>query len=178
MGRASHAWKDFERKIAKGFEEAFGFEVRRSPISGGWARGGRGGARDAFDTKGDLVAPKDKPFCFLVECKRRKSWDIQDLFLDRGEVVKWWRDTKNRATTAEKIPLLITSVPKRRLAMVVMPSKFYSDCAINGCTIRPVLKVQGKFLVAIMRWETFQEWMKKPEVLDSMKQYWKQNKVH
>jgi hypothetical protein len=89
----------FERKVAKILSEAFGVELVRTPMSGGWGR---------LETKGDLVTRDDFPY--HVECKKREGWNIDCLLSGKGtkELENWWNQTTEQCP-ADKVPLLVFS---------------------------------------------------------------------
>ena len=89
----------FERKIAKILSEAFGVELVRTPMSGGWGR---------LETKGDLVTRDDFPY--HVECKKREGWTLDCLLSGKGDkkLEGWWAQTKEQCPE-NKIPLLVFS---------------------------------------------------------------------
>lgn len=91
----------FERKIAKAFSESLGLDIRRTPLSGGWAKG-------SAEVAGDLVCvdnPDDFPY--HVECKCSEGWKLESLFTDQH---KWFDDWWEQCVTEcpeGKIPLLV-----------------------------------------------------------------------
>lgn len=93
----------YERKIAKVFTKWTGFECKRTPASGGWAK------------TGDITPknPEDMinfPLC--VELKKRERWSFADLIkgskLKTG-ILSWWEQCITDAQTSNKIPLLVFS---------------------------------------------------------------------
>lgn len=93
----------YELVIAKVFMKWFGGIWRRTPLSGGWAKG------EGFDVPGDLVCTIPQPF--HVECKNREGWDLTDLITGinpRGSIsiVEWWKQSM-RECPKGKVPLLI-----------------------------------------------------------------------
>ena len=74
----------FERTVAKTFSNKFGVEYRRTPLSGGWAKGSKTAA-------GDLV-PLDAPQQFCIECKKVEGWTFEQLFSNRHALFSsWWK---------------------------------------------------------------------------------------
>ncbi len=92
----------YERKIAKLISEWTGFNMQRTPMSGGWAKTGD-------------ITPKDPSdmvkFIFNMELKKHKGWDFNQLIKTRGKgtIDTWWKQCTDDATKSGKIPLLIMS---------------------------------------------------------------------
>jgi len=91
----------YERKIAKILSKWCGYEVNRTPSSGGWAKTGD-------------ITPKDPAkmveFPFSVELKNRQNWSFGDLIKGTNEntgIVSWWQQCIDDAEKAKKVPLLI-----------------------------------------------------------------------
>ena len=94
----------YERAIAEKFMDWCGWPVKRTPQSGGWAKG------DEFGVAGDLVCTK-KLFKFHVEIKNRQHWALTDLITgvrNKGSrsLVEWWAQTTNECPP-KKIPILV-----------------------------------------------------------------------
>jgi len=85
---------NYERRICRLLSEWWGEPIYRTPSSGGshW--------------KGDGVA-MDPGFPFHIECKNRQSWQFEDLFKVKGELLKYWEQCEKDALESSKIPLLI-----------------------------------------------------------------------
>lgn len=85
---------NYERKICKLLTKWWDKPIYRTPISGGshW--------------KGDGVT-MDPDFPFHLECKNRQSWKFEDLFREKNEIMKYWKQCENDALESGKIPLLI-----------------------------------------------------------------------
>jgi len=90
----------YERNIAKLFSGWCGFNIKRTPSSGGLMKTG-----DICPTKPeDMVS-----FPFNIELKNRQSWDFRDL-LERSKkdgIFAYWEQCINDASFSRKIPLLI-----------------------------------------------------------------------
>jgi Holliday junction resolvase len=146
---ASKQWQAFERRVAKAFEKAFGFEVRRAPISGGWAKGGRrDGTRDSYGTLGDIVAPKDKPFPFFVECKFRKNWKTKDIFMTAGPLRAWWGKTYEQARRSGKHTILVVGLPRT-------PTKLVFTAPLGKPVSTCILLRQGPLVITVHLWDNF-----------------------
>jgi hypothetical protein len=64
---------NYERTIAKIFKDKLGIELKRTPMSGGFARS----AEKADEYRGDIVClDVDKEFTLHLECKDHKSWSL------------------------------------------------------------------------------------------------------
>ena len=93
-GRSARAkGASFERTIAKLFQEKYGIEFTRTPMSGGFAK--NKDKKEGF--KGDIV-PVDKKvnLNIHVECKSQKTWKMRD----------WLKQAKEDCPK-DKIPLVI-----------------------------------------------------------------------
>lgn len=85
-------------------ENAANLPIRRTPGSGGWAKGKGVG--------GDLVSVKEETNDFLmwsVEVKNREDWSFDQIIkLGRSWVVnEWWAQCRGDAKVAKAWPLLI-----------------------------------------------------------------------
>ncbi len=108
--RSLTTWHDPKRK--KGKPELFW----RSATSGAKATVDRKAGRRA-NQGGDIIAVEDEALgtdhfwftqTFSVECKDRADYGNLDLlFYDRGDFLKWWYQCTGDAEKAEKLPLLI-----------------------------------------------------------------------
>jgi len=102
MGKASRdKGAAFERRICKIMGEAYGVELRRTPLSGGWAQ-------HYDDVAGDVVAVKGEfPYC--VECKNQEGWKLESLLTEKHAWFDAWWNQLIKACPADKMPLLIFS---------------------------------------------------------------------
>jgi len=92
----------FELKIAEMFTEAFGKEFRRTPLSGGWAKG-------TDEVAGDLVCVNDLDFPYSIECKKAEGWFLDSLFTDQHAWFDaWWTQAVAECPDG-KSPLLVFS---------------------------------------------------------------------
>lgn len=91
----------FERQMAKELTEWWGYEFNRVPASGGlhWA--------SSNNVAGDIVVPSDANFPFVIECKNREDWTIENLFLNNKEIKNWWAQVVGDAKETKNTPLLI-----------------------------------------------------------------------
>ena len=63
----------YERNIAKKFQEKYGVELKRTPQSGGFAKK----SDKADDYRGDITIVDTKQMLLLhIECKTHKSWSL------------------------------------------------------------------------------------------------------
>ncbi len=142
----------FELKIAKIFGEKFGMEIRRTPMSGGWAQG-------AEDVAGDLVCVKPGPdaFPYCVECKKQESWRMETLFTDQiAWFVNWWGQLLN-SLPAGKTPLLVFS-RNRTPVFVSFPKLMTEDLLGTNEPGVPYLSVyleQFGYVVIVMGLDDF-----------------------
>ncbi len=74
---------NYEAKIVKILQEATGKKWTRSPGSGGVAtRTGN------MALAGDIIR-KGKPSPYVIECKKYKTINLDDLVLQKGDMLKW-----------------------------------------------------------------------------------------
>jgi len=92
----------FERKLAKILSKWSGVELRRTPMSGGWAK------------TGDVtpVKPRDMenwPFNVEAKCYAKDTFRFQELLksADGGSIMVWWKQCLNDAKISNKKPMLI-----------------------------------------------------------------------
>lgn len=71
------------------------------PASGGLHWG------SSNNVAGDIVVPNDANFPFVIECKNREEWTIENLFLNNKELKNWWAQVVGDSEETGKIPLLI-----------------------------------------------------------------------
>lgn len=63
----------YERNIAKKFQERYGVELKRTPQSGGFAKK----SDKADDYRGDITIVDTKQMLLLhIECKNQKTWSL------------------------------------------------------------------------------------------------------
>ena len=71
----------FERDIAKKFQNRYGVELKRTPQSGGFAKK----SDKADDFRGDITIVDKKQFLKLhIECKNQKTWSLKN-WLEQAE---------------------------------------------------------------------------------------------
>lgn len=93
----------YELKIAKSLSAWWGHEFNRTPASGGL----RWGAEN--NVAGDIVTPPTAMFPFVVECKKREGWTLENLFLNNTEIKEWWHQVVDDCERVGKTPILIFS---------------------------------------------------------------------
>ena len=115
MGKMSkRKGNSFELSVAKAMSEWLGFNVRRTPRSGAY------GTEGVQSLTGDLMFDFDFPY--VVECKHRESWRLEDVFAGKGEVWEWWAKLSEEAKAASKQPMLI--IKRNRVEpMVILPGQ-------------------------------------------------------
>lgn len=91
----------FELETAKNLSKWWGHDFHRSPASGGlhWA--------GSNNVAGDIVAPLEANFPFVVECKNREEWTLENLFLNNKDIKNWWAQVVGDAKETGKVPMLI-----------------------------------------------------------------------
>ena len=105
MGKKSKVkGASYELKIAKLLTSWWGAGTfNRAPASGAlhWGRDQR--------VAGDIIAPPDAGFPFVIECKKREEWTMEHILLDIGQPKEWWQQVVTDARRVEKVPILIFS---------------------------------------------------------------------
>src|SRR5690606_21174130 len=93
----------YENKVAKMLSKYWGGKFHRVPASGGlqWGNDHR--------VAGDIVAPPEADFPFVVECKKQEGWVMEHIFLDIGKPREWWKQAVNDARRVGKTPMLVFS---------------------------------------------------------------------
>jgi len=92
----------FERLIASKLSDWSGFDLRRTPMSGGFAKG-------TTSYAGDINSVNvDEKFAFSVECKNQEGWKFEHvLTLDEPVHNLWWEQCWKDSIPTLKYPLLI-----------------------------------------------------------------------
>lgn len=143
-----------ERIAAEFFKEWTGMDFRRTPGSGGL----RGHVVDY--TEGDLVCTqKNYIFPLCIEVKAYEELNFNHLLYDVGsKIKKFWKQTKESAKRAEKIPILLmryNGLP-RGFFFVVITSGFQHKL---GEFFEPQLQYNGRLVITTtealkkMSWE-------------------------
>ena len=72
--RAKRKGGNYERLIAKKFQDRYGVELKRTPQSGGFAKK----SEKADDYRGDITIVDTKQMLKLhIECKNQKQWQLK-----------------------------------------------------------------------------------------------------
>lgn len=104
MGKKSRTkGANFERQIAKILSAEFGVTLRRTPLSGGWAK-------DSNVAAGDIVCVDDDaywPFC--IECKNAEGWRFSSLLTDKHSWFdNWLRQARDECPPNKKAILIFS----------------------------------------------------------------------
>jgi hypothetical protein len=93
----------YELKVAKLLSPIWGGNFSRVPASGGlhWGSDQR--------VAGDIIAPQEVDFPFVVECKKREEWIIDHILLDIGQPRDWWKQVVEDARRVKLVPILFFS---------------------------------------------------------------------
>lgn len=104
----------FELETAKLLGKWWGFDFHRVPASGGlhW--------KGSNNVVGDIVAPLEADFPFVVECKKREEWTLENLFLNNKDIKNWWGQVVGDAKESNKIPMLVFT-RNRAKTFVMLP---------------------------------------------------------
>jgi len=108
----------YEREIAKILQDWWGGEFSRTPLSGGWHKKREENKR----VRGDLITPEDFPF--LVECKKRENWNLDQILNPKFEPLQWFM--KLLEECEDKEPFLVFSKNRTPNYIMIREIKFYS----------------------------------------------------
>ncbi len=147
MGRMSrNKGAGFERVVAKALEQAFGVRMKRTPLSGGWAK-------DFPEVAGDVVCIEpDTEFMYCVECKKEEQWKLESLFSDRHAWFDGWWAQLIRECPNGKIPLLVFARNRIR-AFVAGRKEDLEGCSDTFITLR-----HENIDIIVVTFESFLEW--------------------
>jgi len=134
----------FELKVAKLLAAAYGVELRRTPMSGGWAQG-------YDDAAGDIVCVKGLfPYC--VECKKQEGWRLESLFTgDHAWFDAWWSQMIDECPD-DKDPLLIFS---RNFMPIFVASTLE---LMDGCPDPKMFLTWNDNIIVVTLLENFLTW--------------------
>lgn len=83
----------YERTIAKIFKDYLGVDLKRTPLSGGFAKG----SKKADDFRGDIITVDDSiDFKLHIECKNHKTWSLNS-----------WLQQAEGDCPSDRIPIVI-----------------------------------------------------------------------
>jgi hypothetical protein len=106
---------NFERKVAKILSEWSGMQLRRTPLSGGWARANP-------EVSGDVVCVEPgKIFPLHIECKNSEAWSWEQVWHGKGPVLNAWWDQTVDTCPKGKIPILVFSKAYHDVYVVLFP---------------------------------------------------------
>lgn len=91
----------FELKIATSLGQWWGAKFHRVPASGGLHWG------SSMNVGGDVIAPPEAGFPFVVECKKREGWTLEQIMNNKGPHKTWWQQVCGDAEETKKVPMLI-----------------------------------------------------------------------
>ncbi|ADH03207.1 RusA-like Holliday junction resolvase [Bacillus phage W.Ph.] len=92
----------FELKTAKELSRWSNENVQRVPQSGA------GGFRFGSDMRmsGDITFPVGSKNVFVYECKKHEGWHLGHLFMNQGDIKKWWEQVVTDARRCADIGLV------------------------------------------------------------------------
>lgn len=104
-------------KQPKSYQNGGALTSTAHPASGGlhW--------KGSNNVTGDIVAPLEAGFPFVVECKKREEWTIENLFLNNKDIKNWWGQVVGDSKESGKIPMLIFT-RNRAKVFVTMPYNY------------------------------------------------------
>lgn len=119
---------NYELAIAKILTAWWGAPFHRVPASGGlhW--------NASMNVSGDIITIPEAGFPFVVECKKREEWTLENAFLNNKEIKLWWSQVVGDARETGKIPMLIFS-RNRAENFVMLP--YNEDFIVNFRTANP-----------------------------------------
>lgn len=139
MGKKSKVkGSGYELKIAKALSAWWGHEFHRTPQSGGlrW--------NDDNNVAGDIVTPLEANFPFIVECKKREEWTLENLFLNNKDIKYWWEQVVQDCERVGRTPILIFSRNRAR-DFVMMPYRSSVESMLHEATDEPVMKTKVSY---------------------------------
>lgn len=115
----------YERYIAPFFGKWSHSDVKRVPLSGGWAKEAK------FDVKNDLVST-DRYFPVGVECKKREGWMLEHILINEacpiiaGTKKKpgWWAQVRQECPKW-RLPVLVFSKNRSKDMVMVRVKEFH-----------------------------------------------------
>jgi hypothetical protein len=137
--------KGFERKVArllsswisKGKNKNL---LWRSANSGSWATQGRSRGEDLGHQAGDICATqpegKDLTDNFYIECKFRRSLDLDRFLFGEGRLAKYWLRTCEEAVSYKREPLLIAKQNFTPTLALVRPASLNPEGEAFGTLVR------------------------------------------
>lgn len=146
-----------ELDVAKIFAKTLGLELRRTPLSGGWAKGNPG-------VHGDVVCvdPGPEAFGYCIECKNVEDWRLESLFTPHHRWFDSWWAQLLRDCPGDKTPLLVFTRAYCP-TFVSFPTNIITadHCAMYLDWEIPYITVQLKtgLFAAVMELEAFMEYI-------------------
>lgn len=122
---SSDKGKSYERKIAKALSIWCGFELIRTPMSGGWQ-----------GTSGD-IKPKDatKLFPFVLECKKQEQWNMEQILSNEGSFFAWIKQAeaeiiKDRQNGIDCVAYMLIFSRNHKPDYVALPYHIVADLTL------------------------------------------------
>lgn len=145
----------FERDIAEGVSDWTGYEFKRTPMSGGWAKTGD-------------ITPKDPKgmvyFQFNIECKNQKVFSTSFMMDCAGKdmnktIKKWWKQCTDDAKKSKKVPLLVMTTVREPVFVMMHKKIFVKLGMMKRATFSMKMKSKKGGHLRVMLWKDF---LKKP----------------
>lgn len=147
MVNARDKGNEWERQVAKDLSEAWGIDLRRTPLSGGWSKG------EASDI---LPSDRGKTFLFSIEIKHNASSGVDLWGMMRGgegEFLRGHFEQATRSAGQDKVPILIVKVT-RKGALVFIPRRHFEDLFGRAGVTQGTIRMRP-YNWAIIRYEDF-----------------------
>lgn len=123
----------YELKIAKEISKWWGADFHRVPASGGLGWG------QDMRVAGDIVAPPNVPFPFVLELKNRETgnWTLESIMLNIHDIKHWWQQVVNDSRRVERVPCLIfTRNRAKDFIMIPYYEDTYNDLVEEGYPVQ------------------------------------------
>ena len=62
-----------------------------------------------MNVSGDIITVPEAGFPFVIECKKREEWTLDNVFLNNKDIKNWWAQVVGDARETGNIPMLVFS---------------------------------------------------------------------
>lgn len=146
----------YELKTAKKLSPIWGGTFARTPGSGSlhWGSDQR--------VAGDIIAPPEVDFPFVVECKKHEGWTMDHVILNIGDPKDWWAQVVTDCRRVKKTPMLIFSRNRAKDFVMIPYSKYLyhrlvtigNDVMRTSVVIKNIRGEQQTFDVLVTTFDT------------------------